>query len=250
MITSLLAFLIVFSAVVLVHELGHFLLARRAGVKVHEFSVGFPFSPRICTLFRHKETEFTLRLLPFGGFVSFSREGDEEATGFFAAPLPARGLILAAGSGFNILFAFLLFIPVLVLGRHLSFFEAVLGSARTVWEIASGTVLSLMQLLSGTGGTEGLSGPVGIAAMAGRAAHRGVLNLCYFTGVLSMSLGIMNLLPLPALDGGHLLMLFIEGLRKRPISARVRQAVSLAGFLLFLVLSLLVTYTDIVALMT
>lgn len=249
MITSLLAFLVVFSAVVLVHEFGHFILARKAGVKVYEFSIGFPFSPRLCTLFRHRETEFTLRLLPLGGFVAFSRDGDEEAKALFGAPLAAQGLILAAGSAFNIIFAFLIFIPVLFLGKHLSFFEALLASARTVWEIASGTVLYLAQLLSGHGGTEGLSGPIGIAAMAGHAASRGFLHLCYFTGVLSMSLGIMNLLPLPALDGGHLVMLFIEAAGKRPISAKVRQAVSLAGFALFVILSLFVTYKDVIKLM-
>ena len=247
---SVLSFIAVFSVVVLVHELGHFILARKAGVKVYEFSIGFPFSPRLCTLFRHRETEFTLRLLPLGGFVAFSRDGDEEAKGLFGASLSARGLILAAGSLFNLFFAFLMFVPVLYLGRHLSLLEAFLASAQTVCEIASGIILYFAQLLSGHGGTEALSGPIGIAAMAGRAASRGLLNLCYFTGVLSMSLGIMNLLPLPALDGGHLLMLFIEGARKKPISAKIRQAVSLAGFVLFSVLSLLVTYKDIKTLMT
>ncbi len=60
MIISILAFITVFTVVVLVHELGHFIAARKAGIKVYEFSIGFPFSPKIFTLFRHKETEFTL----------------------------------------------------------------------------------------------------------------------------------------------------------------------------------------------
>ena len=60
MIISILAFITVFTIVVLVHELGHFIAARKAGIKVYEFSIGFPFSPKIFTLFRHKETEFTL----------------------------------------------------------------------------------------------------------------------------------------------------------------------------------------------
>jgi regulator of sigma E protease len=75
MVISFIAFVIVFSIVVLVHEFGHFIAARKAGVKVYEFSIGFPFSPKVLTLFRHKETEFTLRLLPLGGFVSFSKTG-------------------------------------------------------------------------------------------------------------------------------------------------------------------------------
>ncbi len=61
MIISIFAFLVVFTIVVLVHELGHFIAARKAGIKVYEFSIGFPFSPKIFTLFRHKETEFTVR---------------------------------------------------------------------------------------------------------------------------------------------------------------------------------------------
>ena len=75
MVISFIAFIIVFSIIVLVHEFGHFIAARKSGVKVYEFSIGFPFSPRLVTLYRHKETEFTLRLLPLGGFVSFSKDG-------------------------------------------------------------------------------------------------------------------------------------------------------------------------------
>jgi regulator of sigma E protease len=53
MIVSLLAFITVFTLIVLVHEFGHFITARKAGIKVYEFSIGFPFSPRLFTLFRH-----------------------------------------------------------------------------------------------------------------------------------------------------------------------------------------------------
>jgi regulator of sigma E protease len=64
MIVSLLAFLAVFTLIVLVHEFGHFLAARKSGVKVYEFSIGFPFSPRLITLFRYKETAFTVSCSP------------------------------------------------------------------------------------------------------------------------------------------------------------------------------------------
>ncbi|OPX97089.1 MAG: Regulator of sigma-W protease RasP [Syntrophorhabdus sp. PtaB.Bin006] len=248
MIISLLAFVVVFSVVVLVHEYGHFVLARRSGVKVYEFSIGFPFSPRLCTLFRNKETEFTLRLLPLGGFVSFSKEGDDDAKELFGASRPNRALIMSAGSLFNIAFAFMVFIPVFMFGKHLHFTDALLSSVNTLWAILSGTVIFLWNIITGHGGMEGLSGPVGIAAMAGKAAGKGFLSLLYFTGVLSMSLGIMNLFPLPALDGGQLLMLLIEAVRKKPIGIKTYQAVNLVGFALFIALSLLVTYRDIVKL--
>jgi regulator of sigma E protease len=248
MINSFLSFIAVFSAVVLVHELGHFIAARRSRVKVYEFSIGFPFSPRLCTLFHHKETAFTLRLLPLGGFIRFSKDENDEAKDLFAASLVNRALIMSAGSLFNMVFAFLVFIPVFVFGQDLPFPDALSASVKTLWGILSGTVIFFLNLLSGSGGMEGLSGPVGIAVMAGKAASKGFLNLFYFTGVLSMSLGIMNLFPLPGLDGGQLLMLLIETVRRKPLGIRTHQAINLTGLALFIVLSVLVTYRDIVRL--
>lgn len=245
MLISTLAFIAVFTLVVLVHELGHFLAARRAGVKVYEFSIGFPFSPRIVTLFRHRETEFTLRLLPLGGFVSFSREGDEEAADLFGVSAGPRALIMAAGSLFNMAFAVLIFIAVFALGKHMPIADAVAEAAHTLWTITAGTVELIIKALSGHGSWDGLSGPVGIAAIAGKAAAKGVLNLLYFTGMLSLSLGIMNLLPFPALDGGQLLMLAIEAVIRRPLSIKTYQTVNLIGFALFILLTVVVTYKDI-----
>jgi len=98
MIVSFLAFIAVFTLIVVVHEFGHFIAARKAGIKVYEFSIGFPFSPRVITLFRHKETEFTVRMLPLGGFVSFSQAGGEEDTALFEASNSKRALVLSAGS--------------------------------------------------------------------------------------------------------------------------------------------------------
>lgn len=246
MLVSLLAFIAVFTVIVVVHELGHFITARKAGIKVYEFSLGFPFSPRLLTLFRHKETAFTLRLLPIGGFVAFSQGDDEDGDGLFAASCTKRALVLSAGSLFNIIFAFILFVTVFVLDRHIPLMDAVLLSAKTVWAITSGTIAIFLNIFTGQGTMEGLSGPVGIAVMAGRAAHTGISSLFYFTGVLSMSLGIMNLLPLPALDGGHVLMLFIEAIRKKPVHPKIYQAVTLVGLALFLVLTVVVTYKDVV----
>jgi len=117
---SILAFLFVFTIVVLIHEFGHFIAARKTGINVYEFSIGFPFSPKIATLFRHKETEFTLRLLPLGGFVSFSRNEDEsESIEFLKEDRWKRGIIISAGSIFNIIFAFLIIAVALMLGKHI-----------------------------------------------------------------------------------------------------------------------------------
>ena len=248
MIISIFAFIVVFTIVVLVHELGHFIAARKAGIKVYEFSIGFPFSPKIFTLFRHKETEFTLRLLPLGGFVSFSKDGNEDAKELFEASYFKRASIMSAGSLFNIAFAFLVFIPVFAFGKHIPFIDAIMSSIQTLWAILSGTAAFILNIFSGSGSMEGLAGPIGIASMAGQAASKGILNLMYFTGILSMSLGIMNLIPLPALDGGQLFMLFIESIRKKPLSLKTYQVVNLLGLSLFIILTVLVTYRDIVKL--
>lgn len=250
MLVSILAFLFVLTVVVLVHELGHFLAARRASVKVYEFSIGFPFSPKIATLFRHRETDFTLRLLPLGGFVSFSKEESSETIGLFEATRAERALILAAGALFNIFFAFLVFVPVFLLGKQMSLVESLALSAKTVWSVISESTVFLSNLLSGNGGADGLVGPVGIAVFAGKAAAAGFLNLAYFTGMLSLSLGIMNLVPLPALDGGQLFMLLIEAVRKKPLSLKTYQAANALGMAAFLVLTVLVTYRDIARLFT
>lgn len=245
MMVSLMAFITIFTLIVVVHEFGHFITARKVGIKVYEFSIGFPFSPRLFTLFHHKETAFTVRLLPIGGFVRFSQDSDEDAMELFKVSNNKRALVLSAGSLFNIIFAFVVFVPVFVIGKHLNFIDAICLSANMVWEILSGTIMFILNIFTGHGTMEGLSGPVGIAAMAGEAASKGILSLFYFTGVLSLSLGIMNLLPLPALDGGHLIMLFIESIRKKPLSPKIYHVVTLVGLSLFLVLTIAVTYKDV-----
>ncbi len=250
MFIAILSFVLVLSLVVLVHEFGHFLAARRAGVPVYEFSIGFPFSPRIATFFKHRETAFTLRLLPLGGFVSFSNEEDEEAEKLFGASRAARALIMSGGAFFNVVFAFLLFVPAFMTGEGMSLFNAVIVSVQTIWSVVSGTAHLFVTLFSGQAGMENLSGPVGIAVLAGKAASGGWVNLLFFTGFLSLSLGIMNMLPFPGLDGGQLFMLLIETVRNKPIGVRTHQIVNLAGIMLFIVLSLFVTWHDITKLIS
>lgn len=246
---SIFAFLFVFTIVVLIHEFGHFITARRLGINAYEFSIGFPFSPKIATLFRHKETEFTLRLLPLGGFVSFSRNEDESETiEFLKEDRWKRGIIISAGSIFNIIFAFLLLTFALLIGKNLPLNDAILSSIKTIEIVTIGTVQLIFNLFSGNGSMDSLSGPVGIAVMAGKAANAGFINLIYFTGLLSLSLGILNLLPFPALDGGHLIILAIESLKRSPLSQRTYQIVGVAGISFFLILTLIATYKDILRL--
>lgn len=110
---SALAFLLLLSFLVLIHEAGHYVAARWAGVIVEEFGFGLP--PRATTLFHTGSTRFSLNWIPFGGFVRLQGEnatdgGDRRASGSFAhASIPARVIILVAGVTMNFLFAIVIF---------------------------------------------------------------------------------------------------------------------------------------------
>lgn len=240
----ILAFLFAFSFVIIVHELGHFLAAKAVGVKVYEFSVGFPFSPKIATLFRRKETEFTLRLLPLGGFVAFSKEGESDGTAYLGIEKWKRALIAFSGPAFNIVLAFIALLLAFAMEKSLGF----AGSAEAaIYSMYSG-LSGFAGLFFGTGGPgimESLSGPIGIAVAAGEAAHAGAGGFLAFTGMLSLSLAVFNLIPFPALDGGQLVTLAAEALRRKDFSPAFHSAVSAIGMLLFIALTVFVSYKDI-----
>lgn len=247
--TSITAFLFVFTTAVLVHELGHFIAARGLGIKAYEFSIGFPFSPRVATLFRHRETEFTLRLLPLGGFVSFAPEGEDDDTfAYLGEPGWKRAVVASAGSVFNMLFAVAALAAAFALGEGLSLTGSLASSLSTLSSAVAGTFGLIGGLVTGTAPVESLSGPVGIAMIAGKAAQGGFADLLFFTGMLSLSIGILNLLPLPALDGGHLVILAIESIKRRPLSMTAYKVVTAAGFSFIILLTLVVTWKDILKL--
>ena len=105
---SVIIFVVVLGVLVFVHELGHFLIAKKAGVRVDEFGFGYP--PRAMTIGRRWGTLFTLNWIPFGGFVKIFGENYEEGDGGFTQVSKKwQAAILAAGVTFNIIFAWLLF---------------------------------------------------------------------------------------------------------------------------------------------
>ena len=91
-----------------------------------------------------------------------------------------------------------------------------------------------------------LSGPIGIAQMAGQAAETGIIPLLNFAALLSLNLGIINLLPVPALDGGHFVSLAIEAVRGKPMGARALMYTQRAGIAFLLVLTLYATTNDLI----
>jgi regulator of sigma E protease len=89
-------------------------------------------------------------------------------------------------------------------------------------------------------------GPVKIAQLAAKSADTGFLNFLFFLALLSLSLAIINIMPFPVLDGGHLIIILIEGITKREIPIKVKVAIQNTGFVILLLLMAFIIYNDIV----
>ncbi len=133
-----------------------------------------------------------------------------------------------------------------VIPRELSLVESVQMSVARTWEITELTVLSVVKLIQGKLPAATLGGPIKIAQMAGAQAREGVVNLLIFTAVISINLGILNFLPIPVLDGGHLMFFVIEMISRRPVSIKIREIAQQFGIFLLIMLMIFVIYNDIV----
>ena len=115
------------------------------------------------------------------------------------------------------------------------------------------TILSLKELVTGSLGVKDLSGPVGVVDAIGdtyeSSKSEGTLmvwmNMLNMAVLLSANLGVMNLLPLPALDGGRLVFLLVEVVRKKPVNRQIEGAIHFAGLMLLMALMVVVMYNDI-----
>lgn len=335
---TLLSSVFVFAILILFHELGHFLIAKKVGIRVHEFSLGF--GPM---LIRRQvgETAYSLRLFPLGGFVRMAgmESGDQEdERGFNRKPVWQRMGVIFAGPVMNFVLALLLFvftftvigipspsnsnliggglkdqpaaraglkagdrvvgvdgkpvsnwndmadaihanagraikIAVLRDGRRLTLpvtpvydseqKKAMIGIKQVlvferqtlaasvklgVAEAVGLTVLvikGLVMMVTGAVSSSDVAGPVGIMGMIGEAARGGLAYLLNFAAILSINLGLINLLPIPALDGSRLVFLGLEKLRGRPVEQEKENFIHLVGFALLMLLILVITYNDI-----
>ncbi len=347
--TTLWAFILVLSGLILVHELGHFLVARGLGIRVLKFSIGF--GPRIAGINRGG-TDYCISALPLGGFVKMLGEQPNEPISeadkpfsFSHRPVLHRALVVAAGPLANIFFATFIFfwvflisgqptlLPVIgsvqkgspaqkagikkgdeiiaidghkviswqrlsqivraskgrpvaltikrktkiihikvtprleklkdifgekidvpVIGvtaagkmrtKHLTPIEAVKEAFIGTWNITILTVEGFVKLAERVIPLSTLGGPILIAKLAGQQAKQGMMNLFYFMAVLSINLGLLNLLPIPVLDGGHLVFFLFEGITGRPLSMRQMEIAQQIGIVILGALMLLVFYNDI-----
>jgi len=117
-----------------------------------------------------------------------------------------------------------------------------------IGEIVSLTFEVLGKLVTGNLSPKTLGGPIIIAKMTGDAARLGLASLLSFMALLSLQLGILNLLPIPVLDGGHVLFLSLEAALRKPVSLRVREIAQQAGFVLLIGFFLYISYNDVMRL--
>jgi regulator of sigma E protease len=123
--------------------------------------------------------------------------------------------------------------------------EAVGYGAQETWSIVDETFSYLYRMVTGRESADQLGGPVGIALMSGEAAKLGFDVLIRWIAAISVSIGLLNLFPIPLLDGGHLLFYGLEGVRGRPLSERTQEIGFRIGFAIVLMLLVFATYNDI-----
>jgi regulator of sigma E protease len=129
--------------------------------------------------------------------------------------------------------------------KEMNLFQAFSESLVQTYRVTELMVVIIAKLIKGDISTNTLGGPIMIAQMAGDSAKAGVGSLISFIAVISINLAIINLLPIPVLDGGHLLFFFIEAVKGRPVSIKVREVAQQVGLFILILLMILVFYNDI-----
>ena len=309
---SIIIALLIFSLIVLFHEFGHFLLAKKNGITVVEFSLGM--GPRLLS-FDKGGTKYSWKLLPFGGSCMMlgEDEGTMEPGAFAAASVWARISVIAAGPVFNFILAFVLsmFIigsigydkPVILqvsdgypaaeaglkegdivkkinhsnihVAREVTNYESgryifgiscssnyrekcgILGTLKySAYEVKYWiqlTIESIKMLFTGQASINDMSGPVGVVSYIGETYQESQssggfyvwLNMLNISIFLTANLGVMNLLPIPALDGGRLVFLIIELIRGKRIDPEKEGMVHFVGLMLLMLLMVMVMFNDV-----
>jgi len=160
------------------------------------------------------------------------------------------GLFTPSSSGFSLYDADQLTSVTSIVNERYPFYTAPYHALKEVYRTAKITGIMFIDMVKGliTSGeiSEGVAGPVGIAKMTGDFAREGIIPFIRFIALLSISLGVLNILPFPALDGGKLLFILIELVLGRPVPSKWENYVHMFGYVLILALIVAVTYQDII----
>lgn len=342
---TLLYFIIILGVIIFIHELGHFIFAKKSGIYVYEFSLGM--GPRIFKFNRkNDETDYCLRLFPIGGFVQMAGEeinDDEDVPKdkkFSNKTFLQKLMTVIAGIMMNFLLAIvLLFIVGLINGApqnkaivgtidpsypaytsglqdgdkilkvngrsanttdkltlqlqvfqgktidmeverngvtktikltpkedevdgekvyrygfqiedevEYGFFPALKYAFTKTFSLVHQMIFIIWYLITGQLELGSLAGPVGIYSVVGSAASSGLVSLLYLTAYISINVGFINLLPIPAFDGGRLLFLSIEKIKGSPVDPKLENTIHTIGFFLLMALMILITYNDVIRL--
>ncbi|MDD6991840.1 MAG: RIP metalloprotease RseP [Oscillospiraceae bacterium] len=338
-VISIISAVLIFCVIVIVHEFGHFIVARKCGIDVQEFAIGM--GPVIFKK-QGKNTLFTIRLLPLGGFCSMGEDEDsEDENSFRKKPVGRRIAVIAAGAVMNLILGFIIALIIFLVsgkltttiiaevtpgsgceaagmvqgdrivkvnGLHIftandiiyqlrndedgvldfvverngekisldgvkfgltideetgervlnydfkvylkdiSAAELLPAAANKFMYYSRLILMSLRDLISGKYGLNNLQGPVGIVTVISESAQKSGFDIGYLLDIamlISVNVGIFNLLPLPALDGGRLVFLIVEAIRRKPIKAETEGMVHFAGFALLMLLMIIVTFNDV-----
>ena len=130
-------------------------------------------------------------------------------------------------------------------GTTRSFIQSFSKGIYETYNLSLKTLQFIGKMLTGNMGTENLSGPIGIAQMAGDTAQAGFLPFMYLMALLSISLAVLNLLPIPVLDGGQLTLLGIEAIRGKPLPEKIENMVFTGGAALVIMLMFFAIFNDI-----
>lgn len=327
-----------FGLLVIGHEFGHFIVAKINKVKVEEFAIGM--GPLIFK-FQGKETVYSLRLLPIGGYVKMLGEydesdqqlSDEDRKRSYTSQSPLRKIsIILAGPIMNFILAFIIFFGLNIFSGYNStvvsevvegspaqsagirvgdkitelnskkfltwkdfvfelqmvkdksninltvlrnseklnfnikpdirngsvligikptfvknsgFIDGISNGFKETVSEAKQVILSIYYLITGRVSFKDLGGPVTIFKVSGQAAKAGFAQLMNFTAFLSVNLGVFNLIPFPALDGGSFIVNLIELISKKKINQQILAKINYIGFALLILLMIVVTLKDI-----
>lgn len=232
------------SLVIIVHEMGHFIAAQLCGVTIPTFSIGF--GPTIFSI-PIGETTFQIAALPLGGYVTMDPES------LAAQSYLAKMMIISAGIIFNLIFAYSIFIYYALRNQLPSQIESENNSLKNALKKShahsSATMSSMKttttQALTQKNQRSGIVGPIGIISIIGKSLAVSTRSFWLMIGVVSLNIGLFNLLPLPFFDGGQALMITIEALSSKTISPEIASYISLFFLGLFLLFIAIVSRNDL-----
>lgn len=216
-----------------IHELGHLLAAKLCGIPVNRFSIGF--GPKVRE-FKYGETSYWLSWIPIGGYVLPAIEQDD----FHQLPTYKRITFALGGPIANVVTAFMGLFVLGLAQSNLPVFGALPLAATQLWTGLQQQIAGLSALFADV---DQLSGIVGIVAVGGAQFGSTLTSLLAFSVLINLSLAVMNLLPLPPLDGGRILFCVLEKIY-RPV-VRVEAPLTLAGWAMVLALMVYVTVQDV-----